>query len=192
MLLIRSGITVEVSTFVIVVLLDVHEGGGALSDTLEAAQSTDIAVRVDIDVLDGRRVHEIEESFFVGHLLIEHLELLLILLDADLYAMNQYLGIDHFLRCEGYSCLFVSDASDWTGDLLGWLGNDLCDRNFCGNKSDRSRVQCLFCFGLDGFNLFRSLSIRFRSDIKFGDKWLDVDDRDSGFLFLRRAGGCFL
>ena len=140
MLLIRGGISVEVSTLVVVVLLDIHEGGGALGDPLEATQTADVSVRVDIDVLDGGRIHKIDESLLVGHLFVEHLQFLLILLDTNFDAVNQNLGIDHFLRGEGHSCLFVTQTSDGTGDR-GWLSNDLCNLHFSWNKSDGVRVE---------------------------------------------------
>lgn len=134
MFLVGCGITVEVATLVVILLLDVQEGGGALGNLLEAGESWNVTVSVDVHVLDGWRLHDIKISLLIVDFLVEHLELLLVLLDTHLNAVDQDLGVDCLLVREGDRGLLVAEASDGDGRrclwhwLLYYLLWNKCDR----------------------------------------------------------------
>lgn len=111
-LLVRRGVAVEVSTLVVVIFLVVKEGSGALGDPLEARQSGDISVRVDIHVLDGGWLHDIRILLLILDFLVEHLELLLVFLDAQFDAMHQDIRVNCFLGGEGDGGLFVAKSTN--------------------------------------------------------------------------------
>ena len=99
-LLVRRGVAVEVPALVVVVFLDIEEGSGALGDSLEARQSGDVSVRVDIHVLDGGWLHDIRILLLILDFLVEHFELLLVFLDAQFDAMHQDFRVHCFLGGE--------------------------------------------------------------------------------------------
>ena len=70
-------------------------------------------MRVNVNVLDSWCLDQVDLSLLIAHLLVEHFQFLLILLDADLYAVYKHFIVDHLLFSKSLSCLFVSDSSHW-------------------------------------------------------------------------------
>lgn len=99
MLLVRRGVSVEVATFVVIVLLDVEEAGRALSQSLEAGETRHVTMRVYVDVLHvGTLDHCVILFLLFFDLFTEHLELLLVLLNAHFDAVDQNFSVDYVLR----------------------------------------------------------------------------------------------
>jgi hypothetical protein len=90
MLLVGCGITVKVATFVIVILFILQ--CRSISDFLEARESWNISVGVDIDILNIWLLNQFNVLLLIDFLLV-HLRFLLVLLDAHFDAMDQYFRV---------------------------------------------------------------------------------------------------
>ena len=106
-----SSISVEVATLVVILLLDIHECGWALSYSWEAGKSRDCSIGVDVHILDRRWLHCVGILSLVSDFLVEHLQLLLVLLDAQLYAVNQHLRVNNLLTLDKLLFLLCDKAS---------------------------------------------------------------------------------
>lgn len=111
-LLVSSGIAVEVTTLIVVVFLNVDECGRALSDSLEAGQARHVSVCVNVEVLDRGWLCDILISLLVLDFLVVYFQLLLILLDAHFDAVHKHLIVFGLLGGQRNRGLLVSKASD--------------------------------------------------------------------------------
>ena len=97
-LLIGGGVAVEVAALIVVIFLTIKESSRALSYPLEAIESGDVSVRVDVHVLDCWRLNNIQELLLViSYFLVVHLQLLLVFLDAHSDAVDEHIGVDSLL-----------------------------------------------------------------------------------------------
>ena len=94
-LFVGSGVSVEITSFVVVVFLDVHEARRTLGHPLEAGEARHAAVRVDVDVLHVRSLHSsLELLLLFLYLFAEHLKFLLVFLDAHLDAVDEHFSVN--------------------------------------------------------------------------------------------------
>ena len=97
-LLIGGGVAVEVAALIVVIFLTIKESSRALSYPLEAIESGDVSVRIDVHILDCWRLNNIQELLLViSYFLVVHLQLLLVFLDAHSDAVDEHIGVDSFL-----------------------------------------------------------------------------------------------
>jgi len=101
MLFVGSGITVEVATFVIIFRFVTKCRG--ISDILEARESWNVSVGVDVNVLNIWLLNLFNVLLLIDFLLV-HLGFLLVFLDRNFDAMDKYFRVVDVLGSQCLNC----------------------------------------------------------------------------------------
>ena len=118
-LLVGGGVAVEEPAGLLVVVA-IGTFFVGISDALEARQSWDSSLCVDIDILELGVLHTVLVPL-LGDLLLEHLQLFLILLHADVHAVDHDIRVNWLRTAQGVGALLVAEAAG-TGHCWGRCG----------------------------------------------------------------------
>lgn len=108
LMLVGSGISIEIATLLVCLIFKVVLIGLG-SDSFEAAKSLEL-LSVDVHVVDLWLLDTLE-LLLLGHLLLEHFHLLLVLLDTHIDAVSKDISINDLSLGDGKGSLLVSKAS---------------------------------------------------------------------------------
>jgi len=131
MLFVGSGITVEVTTFVIIFQFVTKCWG--ISDILEARESWNVSVGVDVNVLHIWLLNLFNVLLLIDFLLV-HLGFLLVFLDRNFDAMDKYFRVVDVLGSQCLNCWLVAKSS-WSCNLASLLSNNNNGCYWCFNDN---------------------------------------------------------